>query len=94
VSTPRHRIEQASIPALTLLSRLPGWVPFLAVLGVMLAGIFIPTWGWLLLLVVVAFLVWTLYLAWPALDNTNRLMRGTVILLAVAITITQAFPRT
>jgi len=93
VST-RERIEQASLPALTFLSSLPRWVPFLAVLALMLAGIFVPVWGWVLLLVVVAFLLWTLYLAWPGLDGTNRLMRGTVILLALAITITQAFPRT
>ena len=96
MSTPtpsRHRIEQASLPFLTFLSRLPRWMPFLAVLVLMVAGILIPTWGWVLLLVVVLFLAWTLYLAWPALDSTGRLMRGTVILLALAITITQAFPR-
>ena len=91
--TQRQRLEQASLPALTLLSRLPRWVPFLAVLVLMLAGIFVPTWGWILLVVVVVFLLWTLYLAWPALDATGRLMRSTVILLAVAITVTQAFPR-
>ena len=94
MSTPRQRIEQASLPALTLLSRLPRWVPFLAVLALMLAGIFVPTWGWVLLLLVVAFLLWTLYLAWPALDSTGRLMRCTVVLLAAAIAVTQAFPRT
>jgi hypothetical protein len=93
VSTPRQRIEQASLPALTALSRLPRAVPFLAVLALMVAGILVPTWGWVLLLVVVLFLAWTLYLAWPAIDTTGRLMRGTVIVLALAITITQAFPR-
>jgi hypothetical protein len=42
---------------------------------------------------VVLFLIWTFYLSWPALDGTNKLMRGTVILLAAAITVTQAIPR-
>lgn len=94
MSTQRQRLEQASLPALTALNRLPRWVPFLAVLALMLAGIFVPTWGWVLLLVVVLFLLWTLYLSWPALDGTGRIMRLAVILLAVAITVTQAFPRT
>jgi len=42
---------------------------------------------------VVLFLLWTLYLAWPVLQPVPRLMRATIILMAVAITITQAFPR-
>jgi hypothetical protein len=93
VSTPRERIQEASLPALTWLNRLPRWVPFLAVLALMLAGVFVPGWGWLLLLLVVLFLVWTLYLSWPVLDRTNRIMRATVILFATGITITQAIPR-
>jgi hypothetical protein len=59
----------------------------------MLAGVVIPCWGWVLLLLVVLFLLWTLYLSWPSLDGTGRLMRVTVIVLAAAITITQAIPR-
>ncbi|QGN56977.1 DUF6703 family protein [Nostocoides sp. HKS02] len=93
MSTPRERIENLSLPAITWLNRLPRAVPFLAVLALMVAGVVIPGWGWLLVLVVVAFLGWTFYLSWPGLDHTNRLMRGTVILLALAITVTQAVPR-
>jgi hypothetical protein len=54
----------------------------------------VPGWGWLFLVVVVAFLAWTLYLAWPALDSTARAGRVAVLLIAIAITITQALPRT
>jgi hypothetical protein len=89
----RERVADASLPVINALNRMPRAVPFLLVLGLMVAGLFVPGWGWLFLLVVVAFLGWTLYLAWPALDRTARLGRFAVLLLAVAITVTQAVPR-
>jgi hypothetical protein len=93
VSTPRERVQNASLPAITWLNRLPRALPFLGILALMVAGVLVPGWGWFLILLVVLFLGWTLYLSWPALDPTNRLMRLTVILLALAITVTQAVPR-
>ena len=93
MSTVRPRVESASLPVISWLNGLPRAVPFLTILVLMVAGILVPGWGWLLLLVVVLFLGWTFYLSWPALDGVNRLMRGTVIVLAVAITVTQAIPR-
>ncbi len=93
VSTLRNSIERMSLPAVERLNGLPRFVPFLAILALMVGGVLIPGWGWLLSLVVVMFLLWTLYLGWPRLDGTQRIMRATVLLLAVAITLTQAFPR-
>jgi hypothetical protein len=93
VSPLRESVADASLPAVNALNRLPRAVPFLAVLALMVAGIFVPGWGWVFLLVVVLFLGWTLYLAWPALDPTARLGRVAVLLIAVAITLTQAVPR-
>ena len=93
VSTPRERIEHASLPALTWLSRLPRAIPFLAVLALMVAGILVPGWGWVLLALVLLFLLWVGYLSWPTLDRTNRIMRGTIVLFVAAVTVTQAFPR-
>ena len=89
----RERVADASLPVITALNRVPRAVPFLAVLALMVAGIFVPGWGWVFLVVVVAFLAWTLYLAWPALDSGARAGRVAVLLLAVAITVTQAVPR-
>jgi hypothetical protein len=89
----RERVTEASLPVVNALNRLPRLVPFVVVLGLMVAGLFVPGWGWLFLLVVVAFLAWTLYLAWPAMDRTARLGRFAVLLLAVAITVTQSIPR-
>jgi hypothetical protein len=93
VSSLRERVTDASLPVVNALNRLPRAVPFLVVLALMVAGIFVPGWGWLFLAVVVAFLAWTLYLAWPALDSGARAGRIAVLLLAVAITVTQAAPR-
>lgn len=93
MSSLRERVADASLPAVNALNRLPRAVPFLGVLALMLAGIFVPGWGWVFLLVVVLFLAWTLYLAWPALDQGARAGRVAVLLIAVAVTVTQALPR-
>lgn len=90
----RERLTSASLPVVETLNRVPRAVPFLAVLALMVAGVFVPGWGWVFLLVVVMFLAWTLYLAWPALDAGARAGRVAVLLIAVAITVTQALPRT
>ncbi len=89
----RQSVEQASLPLVARLSRLPRLVPFLIVLALMVAGILIPGWGWLLLVVVTLFLGWILYLGWPQLSGSERLMRIAVLVMAVAITLTQAVPR-
>ncbi len=94
MSSLRESIQRASLPAVERLNALPRFVPFLVILGLMVAGLFVPGWGWVLLLLVALFLVWTLYLAWPAMDATQRMMRITIVLIAFAITLTQAFPRT
>jgi hypothetical protein len=93
VSTLRSSFERLSLPAVAWLSGLPRFVPFLVILALMVGGVLIPGWGWVLTLVVVLFLLWTLYLGWPRLDGTQRIMRVTVLLLAAAVMLTQAFPR-
>ena len=93
MSTLRESFERASLPALSFLSGLPRLVPFLAILGLTLAGVLLPGWGWLLLALVVLVLTWILLLAWPRLSTAERLMRLAVVALMVAVTITQAVPR-
>lgn len=92
-STFRASFERVSLPLLTRLSALPRWVPFLAILTLMVGGIFIPGWGWLLTVLVALFLGWLLALSWPRLSPVERLMRVAVIALAVAIAVVQAKPR-
>ena len=90
----RESIERSSLPALTWLSRLPRAVPFLLVLGLAVAGILLPPPGWLLIAVVALLLAWILYLAWPRLTSSERMLRLAVVAMLLAITVTQAFPRT
>jgi hypothetical protein len=92
VSTLRESFERASLPALTFLSGLPRAVPFLAILGLVVLGLFVP-WGWVLIAFVVLVLTWIALLAWPRLTTVERLMRVAVIVLMAAIAITQAAPR-
>lgn len=63
-------------------------------LALMLTGIFVggPI-GAVLLLLPIAFLGWLLYLTWPHLRRPERVMRGAVLLLVVAIAVTQVIPR-
>ena len=78
---------------LTRLSSLPRFIPFLVVLALLVGGILIQGWGWVLTALVALFLAWMLFLGWPRLTGVERLMRAAVVLLAVAITVTQAVPR-
>ena len=93
MSTLRESFERASLPALTFLSGLPRAVPFLAILGLVVLGLFVP-WGWVLIALVVLVLTWIALLAWPRLTSVERLMRVAVIVLMAAIAVTQAVPRT
>ncbi len=93
MSSLRTAVERASLGPVKALSTLPRALPFLLVLGLLVGGIFIPRWGFILILLVAGFLGWLLFLAWPRLPGVERLMRGTVVLLALAIGLTEAFPR-
>jgi len=71
---------------LLLLRRMPQWVLFLVVLGLVVGGLFLtgPLAGALLGLVAI-FLGWLLLVAWPRLTEAQRLVRGlTIIVLAGA----------
>ena len=93
MSTLRESFERASLPALTYLNGLPRFVPFLGILVLALAGILLPSPGWLLLLVVILVLLWILVLAWPRLSGAERLMRLAVVAIMVAVLVTQVASR-
>ena len=90
----RRRIEQASVPALERLAKLPVWLPFVALLGLILVGGFLggPV-GWAMVAVALVFVAWLLYLSWPRLTGTERVMRVSVLLLFLAVTVVQLVPR-
>jgi hypothetical protein len=67
-------------------------VPFVVMLALLVAGLLVhgPV-GFALILLGVLFLLWLLYLGWPALAPVERLMRLAVILLGTALAVTQLF---
>jgi len=94
-NTLRSRIDQASLPLMTKLSELPRVVPFLVLLALLVGGVIIGgTIGFVLMGLAALFVGWILYLSWPRLNGTERIMRSAVLLLAMAMAIVQLFPRT
>jgi hypothetical protein len=93
-NTLRHRIDQASLPLMTKLTRLPKLLPFAILLTLLVAGVLIGgPLGFILMLVAAIFISWVLYLSWPLLSGSERLMRSAVLLLAVAMAVSVLFPR-
>ncbi|HEX7461696.1 MAG TPA: DUF6703 family protein [Dermatophilaceae bacterium] len=89
----RPNIERVSLPLITRLSRLPKAVPFLLLLALLVAGVFItgPV-GFVLMSLAALFVGWILYLSWPRLSSSERIMRLAVLLLAVALAAVQLYP--
>jgi hypothetical protein len=83
-------VERASAPVLLRLVKLPKLVPFVVMLAVLIAGIFVGgIVGFLLILLAVLFLGWLLYLGWPRLAMPERLMRLALIVLAAGLAVTR-----
>lgn len=79
---------------MTKLSRLPRLVPFLILIALLVSGMLIagPA-GFVLIALDAVFVAWVLYLSWPALSSSERIMRLAVLLVAVALAVVQLFPR-
>ena len=84
MTTLRRRVELRAGPLVIMLARLPRAVPFLLVLGLLVAGLLARgAAGGVLLLVLALLLGVLLLLSWPALDPRPRALRSTVVLLVV-----------
>jgi len=79
---------------MTRLSRLPRLAPFLILLALLVGGVLIggPV-GFILMTLAAIFVAWVLYLSWPRLSGSERIMRLAVLLLAVAMAVSRLFPR-
>lgn len=87
--TLRESFDDASLPLVKWLDGLPRAVPVLAVLGLLVVGAFVPSWGWVLTGVVALFLGWMLGVSWPGLSTAERVMRVAVLALILAVTMVQ-----
>jgi hypothetical protein len=92
MSTPfRRRVELKAGPLVVLLAKLPRVVPFLLVLGLLVAGLLIGGGAGAILLGALALLLAVLlFLAWPALEPQGRMIRLLVIAVVIARGITLA----
>jgi hypothetical protein len=69
-------LERASLPLLMALHRLPRWVFFLVIGGLLLAGLFLENAvGGVLLLVLAVLLGWLGAVGWSHLTAAGRLLR-------------------
>jgi hypothetical protein len=93
-NTLRPSIERASLPLITKLSGLPRALPFLLMLTLLVSGLLVggPV-GFVLMGLAATFVAWVLYLSWPRLSGSERIMRLAVLLLALAMAVVQLFPR-
>lgn len=102
----RLSIERASVPLLKRLALLPTWLPMVVMAALILVGAFLGgplvdedgvriagVIGLGLVGVAVLALTWLLYLSWPHLTTPLRLMRIAVLVLLLAIVLTQFFTR-
>jgi len=82
------------MPLMTRLSSLPHLVPFLLLLALLIGGLLIGhRVGFLLMGLAAAFVGWVLYLSWPRLTISKRIMRLAVLLIAVAMAVRQLYPQ-
>jgi hypothetical protein len=82
VTTLRRRVELQAGPVFVLMARLPRFVPFLVVLGLLVTGLLVQGLaGAALLGVLVVLAGLLLYLSWPALTEQARALRVLVLLL-------------
>ena len=94
VSTTRAKVSHASDPALGALARLPQWTVLVGFLVVMAIGvIFRGVLGAIAFGLVSLVLAWLLYLSWNQLRPMDRLARGAVLLMTLAVTLVMAFPK-
>ena len=90
----RPTIERASLPLITRLNSLPRVVPFLLLLGLLVAGaVIVGPVGFVLMGLAAVFVAWILFLSWPRLTSSERIMRSAVLLLAAAMAITRLSPK-
>lgn len=91
VSAVRARIEHAGDPLLRRLAALPRWAPVAFVVALVVLGLILRGVGGAVCFGLLTLLLgWMLYLGWPRIEPLHRLMRGSVLLLAAAVTVVMA----
>lgn len=93
----RARFEEASLPIISTLARLPRWLVVIApaillVLGLVLTGPL--AWlGAIFLIIILVFITWLTALSWPVISPGSRILRTIVILALAGITVMKLLGR-
>lgn len=92
MTTPlRRAVEARSVGALAWLATRPRWVPFVIVFALLVGGLFAPpAAGIALLVLLLLFLGWITYLAWPRLPQGGRMVRLVVLAVVVVAAVQRA----
>lgn len=81
----RARLERRSATLLVFLHRLPRWVPFVLMLGLLAAALVVKgVIGGLLLVLLAVLLVWLAFVSWPTLGKADRVFRVFAVLVVLA----------
>lgn len=87
----RGRVEEFSYPLLVRLTASPRWLLVAVMAALLIAGLFAPpAVGVPCLVIVVAFLGWLTYLAWPHGDGHRKVVRVVALGLATLAIIARA----
>ncbi|GAB3115263.1 hypothetical protein GCM10027055_22730 [Janibacter alkaliphilus] len=90
---PPSAVERLSAPAVRWIDSLPPAVPVVTVLAMLVVGVLVRPWGAVLLGLAGLGLLWLLLVVWRRVTPAERLMRVTVLLLVLALTLVTALPR-
>jgi len=86
----RDAVERRSVVMLTYLSSLPRVIPFALVIGLLLAGLMATgILAFVALAIVALFLAWLLYIGWPRMHPTGRVLRLLATLLIAVAAVAQ-----
>ncbi|MQA80764.1 MAG: hypothetical protein GEV10_20170 [Streptosporangiales bacterium] len=81
----RARLERRSATVLVFMHRLPRWVPFVLMLGLLAAALLVKgVIGGLLLVLLAVVLCWLAFVSWPTLGKGDRAFRVFAMLVVVA----------
>jgi hypothetical protein len=84
-------LRRRSAVFLVYVNQLPRWVPLIVLPVLLIVGLAVPGVGGAVALVLLAFVVWFLFMASPVRSSSHRLIRLAVPLVILALAAIKAF---
>ena len=83
----KSTIRRQSAVFLVYMHQLPRWVPLIVLPALLIAGLAVPGVGGAIALVLLALVIWFMFLASPARSASHRLIRYLVPLVLIAVAV-------